>query len=391
MVFGFCAKCARPTMTVFQAFGGYQTRAGYGVLLGFVAAPICFDLKNLKYWLGPVAWDLTRCQSAQDQSVGMESSLVIIPVLNEVSYLGPLLNNLRAADPLIPVWIVDGGSTDGSVQRARLMCMKDPHLNLLINENRSQAHGVNMAAQCAYRQGYRYMIRMDAHAEYIHGFSTQLLRVLCDKNADSVTVPLIAMSQQVSGWQAANAKLQRSRLGHGNAAHRQNTGSGWVQHGHHAAFRLVCFQALGGYDTRLEACEDVDYDRRLIAAGGRIWQAGQLAVHYYPRAAPLGVWAQMWRNGKARAALWHKDKQWPQIRQVLPLGAALGLCMVPFSPLVPELALPAGLYLGTLCLATLFIGPRAALLAFVSHMGFGLGLLFGIFSIRAASAKARHT
>jgi succinoglycan biosynthesis protein ExoA len=124
--------------------------------------------------------------------------------------------------------------------------MKDPHLNLLINENRSQAHGVNMAAQCAYRQGYRYMIRMDAHAEYIHGFSTQLLRVLCDKNADSVTVPLIAMSQQVSGWQAANAKLQRSRLGHGNAAHRQNTGSGWVQHGHHAAFRLVCFQALGG-------------------------------------------------------------------------------------------------------------------------------------------------
>jgi succinoglycan biosynthesis protein ExoA len=104
----------------------------------------------------------------------MESSLVIIPVLNEVSYLWPLLNNLRAADPLIPVWIVDGGSTDGSVQRARLMCMKDPHLNLLINENRSQAHGVNMAAQCAYRQGYRYMIRMDAHAEYIHGFSTQL-------------------------------------------------------------------------------------------------------------------------------------------------------------------------------------------------------------------------
>jgi hypothetical protein len=65
--------------------------------------------------------------------------------------------------------------------------------------------------------------------------------------------------------------------------------------------------------------------------------------------------------------------------------------MVPFSPLVPELALPAGLYLGTLCLAVLFIGPRAALLAFVSHMGFGLGLLFGIFSIRAASAKARHT
>ena len=92
-----------------------------------------------------------------------------------------------------------------------------------------------------------------------------VVKGLCDKNADSVTVPLIAMSQQVSGWQAANAKLQRSRLGHGNAAHRQNTGSGWVQHGHHAAFRLVCFQALGGYDTRLEACEDVDYDRRLIA------------------------------------------------------------------------------------------------------------------------------
>ena len=99
----------------------------------------------------------------------------------------------------------------------------------------------------------------------------------------------------------------------------------------------------------------------------------------------------MWRNGKARAALWHKDKHRPQIRQVLPLGAALGLAMMPFATFVPELALPAGLYLVTLCMAGLFIGPRAALLAFVSHMGFGLGLLFGIFSMQAVFAKALHT
>ena len=374
-----------------RGFEVYQTGARCCSFLCLKAATLCLDLKNFNYWFESVLRDLTGCQRAQDQTGGMESSLVIIPVLNEVSYLPTLLHRLRAAEPHIPIWIVDGGSTDGCVQKTRQMCMTDPDLYLLINENCTQAHGLNMAAQCAYRQGYRYMIRMDAHAEYMHGFVTRLVRVLCEKNADSVTVPLIATSKQASGWQAANARLQRSWLGHGNAAHRQDTGSGWVQHGHHAAFRLVCFQALGGYDTCLEACEDVDYDRRLIAAGGRIWQAAQLAVHYYPRAAPRGVWVQMWRNGKARAALWHKDKHRPQIRQVLPLGAALGLAMMPFATFVPELALPAGLYLVTLCMAGLFIGPRAALLAFVSHMGFGLGLLFGIFLMQAVFAKALHT
>ncbi len=57
----------------------------------------------------------------------MECS-IIIPALNERDNLGPLLQGLKGVlDGLVPSWevvVVDGGSTDGTVELARLMGAK---------------------------------------------------------------------------------------------------------------------------------------------------------------------------------------------------------------------------------------------------------------------------
>ena len=57
----------------------------------------------------------------------MECS-IIIPALNERDNLGPLLQGLKGVlDGLVPTWevvVIDGGSTDGTVELARRMGAK---------------------------------------------------------------------------------------------------------------------------------------------------------------------------------------------------------------------------------------------------------------------------
>ncbi len=305
-------------------------------------------------------------------------AVIVIPTLNEADHIGAVLDGLLADGVTAPIWIVDGGSTDDTPAIANAYAASVPRVALLDNAARTQAAGVNLAARRAAAQGARVLIRMDAHARYPAGFVATLLDRLDDTGADSVAVPLIARGAR--GWQAAAAALQRGWLGHGGAAHRRGARGGWADHGHHAAFRLDRFLALGGYDTQFTANEDAEFDMRLAAAGGRIWLAGDLPVAYLPRATPAGLARQMARNGRWRMETLLRHRRRPALRQALPMAAALSLPLAALAPLWPMLALPAAAYLGAVAtLSTMGAGPRlapaVALLAVVSHMAFGAAAL----------------
>lgn len=50
-------------------------------------------------------------------------------------------------------------------------------------------------------------------------------------------------------FQRGAAWAMETRLGSGGSGHRGGRTSGWVDHGHHAGFRLETFREVGGYDT----------------------------------------------------------------------------------------------------------------------------------------------
>lgn len=323
-------------------------------------------------------------------------TIVVIPTLNEAAHIGSVLAQLLPDPAAEMIWVLDGGSTDETC--AHVTAMDDPRVRLIDNPGRTQAAALNLAAGIAAKLGAQTLIRIDAHARYPKGYVSGLVRTLTETGADSVTVPLITDMAQPTKWQEAAALLQRSWIGHGGAAHRRASPSGWVTHGHHAAFRLSSFLAQQGYDTSFAANEDAEFDARLIRSGARIWFAAHLPVGYIPRTGPRATFWQMFRNGQGRAQTAEKHHKPLNLRQLLPVAIVLALALAleaillmpaPLSHLMalPGLAYIAVLAAGALHLARaqLLVALRIFLLALLSHAGFGLGIL------RQALWRPRHT
>lgn len=306
--------------------------------------------------------------------------IIAIPTLNEAATIDAVLSHFIKYAPSAGIVVVDGGSTDGTLDRVR---RHGAHIHLLDNPDRFQSAGMNRAARWAEARGARVLIRVDAHARYPEGFVAGLVETLDREQADSVVVPLLAAG--TTGWQAANALLQGSWLGHGGAIHRRKAAVTQVTHGHHAAFRLRAFRALGGYDASLDAAEDVEFDHRLVTAGGRIVMAPRLAVNYLPRPTPGDAFRQFHRNGRARARVLRKHRLRPALRQVLPCLVGIGWFPSLLAGLIwPLAALPCLAYLSIVTLLSLLIARGAplqagqiAILAVLSHSGYAIGVLRG--------------
>lgn len=317
--------------------------------------------------------------------------LVVVPTLDEAAHIAALVRGLLAdlaGFGAARVVVVDGGSRDGTQERVLALAKSSPRVKLLHNPARVQSAAINLAVRCFGHEA-DVLIRCDAHARYPADFCQRLLRTLAQTGADSVVVPLD--SEGSSPIQRAVAWASNSLLGTGGAPHRAGHRSGFVDHGHHAAFRLSTFQRCGGYDESFTHNEDAELDCRQRAFGAKIYLDAGIRVVYHPRSRLAALAAQYFRYGAGRSRTARRHPGSLRLRQLLvPLhltGLASGLLL---SPWLPLLLLWPSLYVACLALASLFFLVRerslAALwvgaVAAVMHSAWGLGFLIALCSRR---------
>jgi succinoglycan biosynthesis protein ExoA len=317
--------------------------------------------------------------------------LIVVPCLNEEEHLPALLADLLRDAHGARVVVADGGSIDRS--RDIVLALARGHANLVLIDNprRIQSAAVNLAARLR-GTGCKWLVRVDAHAGYPVGYVDRLKVAAAGTRATSVVVPMTTRGEGC--FQQAAAAAQNSILGTGGAPHRHKAGGAWVDHGHHALFDLPLFMAVGGYDETFAANEDAELDRRLLAAGGRIWLEPQGAITYYPRAT-IGALFRQYRNyGCGRARNLRRHPVPVRLRQMLPLGvipailsAVLGLTAAAVWPVTASagllLALPMLCWLAGSIVAGLALGVRArsgcgacaGVAAITMHAGWSLGFI----------------
>ena len=320
--------------------------------------------------------------------------LIVIPCLNEEAFIGPLLRQLLADpgldDPLVVV--ADGGSTDRTREIAATAARRDPRIRLLANPRRLQSAGVNLAAR-QFGRGRTWLVRVDAHAGYPDGYVSRLIDEAVESGATSVVVAMETRGE--AGFQRAAAVAQSSRLGAGGSAHRMGGVSGWVEHGHHALFRLDVFLACGGYDETFSHNEDAELDVRLARAGGRIWLTGAPPMIYHPRGAPGALWRQYLSYGRGRARTVLKHRTRLRLRQALPLAVAPAVVAALATPFWWPAILPA-LAWAVICLVyggVLGLKRRDAwaalsgLAAMIMHLAWSVGFVLQVLT-RGGGRKA---
>jgi glycosyltransferase involved in cell wall biosynthesis len=183
----------------------------------------------------------------------VSSISVIVPVRNDGRRLARCLRSIRSGEPPgVEVIVADNGSTDDSVQVARSAGARVLELpGRRVSELRNEAAAVASAPILAF---------VDADHEPGEQWIEAALQIMADTG---ITAAGALYESPSSGtWvQHLYGALRGRTRGRGPAR--------WLGSGN-LVVRARAFQDLGGFDTRLEACEDVDFCQRLRRAGGAI-------------------------------------------------------------------------------------------------------------------------
>lgn len=317
-----------------------------------------------------------------------KSVLVVIPTLNEVKHIQAVLDALAVdlpTDATVQFVVVDGGSSDGTVPLVQRLCAQRPNLCLLPNPQRLQSAALNLAVR-SLGAHHDVLIRCDAHAVYPHGYVRRLLSTLQRTQADAVVVPMDSTGETC--LQKAVAWVSDTPVGSGGSAHRGGRRSGFVDHGHHAAFRMASFNRAGGYDESFSHNEDAELDCRQRALGSRIYLDAHIRLGYAPRDTWRGLWRQYFAYGAGRARTVRRHRRSMRLRQfVVPAHLALSAACMALAPVWPGLLLWPLLYLLALAgvalalalqhrsLCALLAGPAAAVMHGAWAGGFFWSLL----------------
>lgn len=317
--------------------------------------------------------------------------LVVIPTLNEARHIESVLRDLhRDLPPATRTQFVvcDGGSTDDTLAIVQRLQSELPHLHWLHNPKRRQAAAVNLAVE-RFGEHADLLVRCDAHAGYPAGFVARLAATMDRTQADAVVVPMDSVGehglQRVVGW------VSNSWIGTGGSAHRGGRRSGFVDHGHHAAFRMASFRRTGGYDESFTHNEDAELDCRQRALGLRIYLDADIRIVYRPRANLAALWRQYVAYGRGRSRTVRRHPgSWRMRQLALPVHMGLVAGSLAASAVTPwALAWPLS-YGAVLAGHSVWLAVRersvagllAAPVAAAMHGGWTYGFLHGLVSVR---------
>ena len=318
---------------------------------------------------------------------------VILPVRNEAQSLPALLESLAGqAYPhdAFEVIVADGRSTDATRDVVRgFAATSSVAITLVDNPHIRSSAGRNAGLNVARGD---YILFIDGHC---HIPSTHLLRdtaaLFAQSQADCLCrpQPLLAPVKSASG--ASVAAVRASALGHGRDSFISDlAATGFVDPASSgAAYRRNVFQAIGGYDERFDACEDVEFNIRVRKSGMKAYTDPRLAVYYEPRESFGSLFKQMLRYGRGRVRLMLKHRDCISAGQLVPallaawIIASIVSCVVP-APAWLRIALtvPVLAYAAVIAGASLHLAWkhgsgfffRAVPIYIAIHLGLGCGL-----------------
>ena len=317
---------------------------------------------------------------------------VVIPVRNEEAHLGAVLDDLLQQDyphDRFEIIVVDGNSTDGTSDVVRRHAARARVSVRLVN-NPSQWSSAGRNAGILNSRG-DVIAFIDGHC---HILSPALLRdtaaLLHETGAECLCRPQPLTTGHNTPLQDAIAFARASRIGHGlDSTIFDPEREAWVDPtSSGAVYRRGVFQRFGLYDEQFDACEDVEFNHRLAAAGIKGYISPRLRIDYQPRDSFRALLRQMMRYGRGRFRLARKHPGARSLGQLVP--ALFVTAPVLLALLAPWthwagwlLALGAAAYIALSLSVSISIAARKGLrylkyLPFVYpiiHSGLGLGFM----------------
>lgn len=310
---------------------------------------------------------------------------VVIPAHDEEHFLDACLTSVRAQTHRdLQVLVVDGASTDGTADVVRAHMAADDRVELLHNDRLNIPSSLNLALRRA--QG-TWLVRVDAHSTIPADYVDTALARLREDHWGGVGGRKDGVGRTPAG--RAIAVAMSSRLAVGNSTYHFGTAPQEVDHLAFGSYPVAVAREIGGWDERLTANEDYEFDYRVRQTGRRLLFDPAMAIDWHCRQSLRDLFRQYRRygSGKVDVALLHPDSLSP--RHVGPplfvlylATALLGARRHPGR----ALAMTAP-YLAVLAVEAVRVAPRldhrgeqlrVPVAVAAMHVGWGLGFWSGL-------------
>ena len=247
---------------------------------------------------------------------------VIVTVKNEASAVHGLLDSLRSQTiPPSEVVIVDGGSTDGTVERIESYRPRLP-LKLLLREGANISQGRNEAVRAASGQ---IIASTDAGVRLVPHWLEELNRPLQEDASIDVVSGFFLPDPQTVFERAMGATVLPVE---GDVDPQR-----FLPSSRSVAFRKEAWQEVGGYPEWLDFCEDLVFDFALRKAGCKFHFAPEAVAYFRPRGSLRAFGRQYYQyaRGDGKADLWRKRHAIRYLTYLVgvPLVTMLGVILHP--------------------------------------------------------------
>jgi glycosyltransferase involved in cell wall biosynthesis len=302
---------------------------------------------------------------------------LILPIRNETAYIERCLQAILAQDypGQMEVLIVDGMSTDDTLDLLQRFILQHSSIILLENPGKIVPTGINIALRQAKGE---IVIRVDGHTLIAPDYVRQCVEALQRTNADNVGGKMNAIGNNPFG--KAVALATSTPFGVGGARFHYSDREEWVDTVYMGAWPRRVFEKIGLFDEELVRDQDDEFNYRLRAAGGKILLSPKIKSEYTVRSAPKALWRQYYQYGFYKVRVLQKHPRQMSLRQFAPPAFVLALLLS---------ALSALFFLFTSC--TLCPSWLIALPAFVPILYLLANLLASIWTAIKKVRSARYS
>ncbi|HSQ56244.1 MAG TPA: glycosyltransferase, partial [Gemmata sp.] len=283
------------------------------------------------------------------------------------------------------VIVADGVSTDETVPIVRRLQGEFANLKLVFNPRRFSSAGRNTAIRHATKD---VAVIVDGHCHIPDSNYLKNLAAAFDASgADSLGRPQPLDIPAPTPFQVAVSAARSSRLGHNPGSDIYSDEPKFVAPQSTAiAYTRTVFHRIGLFDEAFDACEDVEFNERVHAAGLTCYFTPAVKIVYEPRANARALFFQMARYGLGRAKLAFKHPHSLSLPALVPpvwvvwvIAGGLASLFVPYLGWLWFASV--GLYAAVLLAAGLLLGRRHGMgvavripLVFAAiHCGFAWG------------------
>jgi succinoglycan biosynthesis protein ExoA len=323
---------------------------------------------------------------------------------NEERYIERCLDHVVGQDyppELVKIWLVDGGSSDGTVDILRRRAERERRLTVVADGTRlNLPEALNIAIE---RSSGDLVAKIDAHGYPERDFLSRAVAAFETGGPEVGCVGGMPIQEGETRFGDAVAAARASAFGVGGGTYAIKGDRQFVASVQCGVYRRCVLEHVGAFDPAMNFGEDDELDWRVTQAGHKILLDRRIRFHYVARPTWGAAYRQYRNYGEARVTVVRRHPGFLRPHHLAPAllvagtgTLAAGSVVSPFARRL--LAAAAAAYSGAALIAAAkaapgrdrSLMPRIATVFPALHFGYGIGMIRGLSTLLRVRERTKR-